>query len=301
MTSVTQPALDRERTALICALCAVLLWSTVATGFKLGLRHLTETQLLFVGTLISWLLFGIVAVARKSYTVLPHEYPTIALLGVINPFAYYLVLFGGYARLPAQIAQPVNITWAIVFALLAVPILKQRLTRRAVVGIVVSYLGVVVVLSQNPMDADTPLSVLGIVLALSSTVFWALYWLFNTRCRSDPIAIMFHSFTVGVVLVALACRFGPGWPALNATTLFYGAWVGLIEMGVTYLLWQRALKLTTNVGRLGQLVFLSPFLSLILIGTVLDEPIRATSVGGLMIIVSGIVITGKPKVAEAPA
>lgn len=299
MTEARSLPLDRERQALTCALCAVLLWSTVATGFKLGLVHLAETQLLFLGTLISWTLFGIVAVTRNTYTVLPEEFPTIAVLGVINPFAYYLVLFGSYARLPAQIAQPVNITWAIVFALLAVPILKQRLTRRAMAGIVVSYLGVMVVLSQNPMDADTPLNVLGIGLALSSTVFWALYWLFNTRCRSDPLAIMFQSFTVGLVLVAAACWLGPGWPELTATTLFYGAWVGLIEMGVTYLLWQRALKLTTNVGRLGQLVFLSPFLSLILIGTVLNEPIRATSVGGLVIIVSGIVITGKPKAVEA--
>ena len=301
MTGAGETALDREHKALFCALGAVLMWSTVATGFKLGLVHLTETQLLFVGTLISWVLFGIVAVTHNAYTVLPKEIPTVALLGVINPFGYYLVLFGSYARLPAQIAQPVNITWAIVFALLAVPILKQRLTRRGVAGIVVSYLGVVVVLSQNPMDADTPLSVLGIVLALSSTVFWAIYWLFNTRCHSDPLAIMFHSFTVGLILVAAACYFGPGWPALTGTTLFYGAWVGLIEMGVTYLLWQRACKLTSNVGRLGQLVFLSPFLSLILIGTVLGEPIRATSVGGLVIIVSGIVITGKPKQAETQA
>ena len=180
-------------------------------------------------------------------------------------------------------------------ALLAVPILKQRLTRRAVAGIMVSYLGVVVVLSQNPASADTPLSSVGIALALSSTVLWASYWLFGTRCRSEPLAIMFHSFTVGLVLVAAACGSGPGWPTLNMTNLFYGAWVGLIEMGVTYLLWQRALKLTSNAGRIGQLIFLTPFLSLVMIATVLGETVRATSIVGLVIIVCGLLTTGTPK------
>ena len=273
----------------------MLLWSTVATGFKLGLAHLAVAQLLFIGTSISWVFFGIVAFVRGSYRVRPDETYLVLSLGIINPFLYYLVLFGSYARLPAQIAQPLNLTWAIVLALLAVPILKQRLTRRAVAGIMVSYLGVVVVLSQNPASADTPLSSVGIALALSSTVLWASYWLFGTRCRSEPLAIMFHSFTVGLVLVAAACGSGPGWPTLNMTNLFYGAWVGLIEMGVTYLLWQRALKLTSNAGRIGQLIFLTPFLSLVMIATVLGETVRATSIVGLVIIVCGLLTTGTPK------
>lgn len=273
----------------------MLLWSTVATGFKLGLAHLAVAQLLFIGTSISWVFFGIVAFVHGSYRVRPEETYLVLSLGIINPFLYYLVLLEGYARLPAQIAQPLNLTWAIVLALLAVPILKQRLRRRAVAGIMVSYLGVVVVLSQNPTSADTPLSSIGIALTLSSTVLWASYWLFGTRCRSAPLAIMFKSFTVGLVLVAAACGFGPGWPALNMTNLFYGAWVGLIEMGVTYLLWQRALKLTRNAGRTGQLIFLTPFLSLVMIATVLGETVRATSIIGLVIIVSGLLITGTPK------
>ena len=39
---------------------------------------------------------------------------------------------------PAHIAQPLNYTWAITLALLAVPLLKQPLTRRMLAGILVS-------------------------------------------------------------------------------------------------------------------------------------------------------------------
>ena len=290
-----------ERQALIFGLCAVLLWSTVATGCKLGLAVLEPAQLLFLGTLVSWLLFAVLAAVRKTYAVAGGEFLTIVGLGVLNPFLYYLILFEAYDRLPAQIAQPLNYTWAIALALLAVPILKQTLTRRTMAGIVVSYAGVVILLSPNPSDANAPLCTTGIGLALGSALLWASYWLYNTKCRSDPLAIMFVSFTVGLALVAAACGLGPGWPQWTPASLLFGAWIGLIEMGVTFLLWQKALKTTAHAGRISQLIFLAPFLSMILIGTVLGETIRVTSIAGLTVIVMGLMTTGIPKRNSLPA
>jgi drug/metabolite transporter (DMT)-like permease len=82
-----------------------------------------------------------------------------------------------------------------------------------------------------------------------------------------------------------------GWPDALATGWPYALWVGLVEMGVTFLLWQQALKRTNNVARISQLIFLSPFLSLLLIGSVLGESVRATTIIGLFIIVTGVVLT----------
>jgi drug/metabolite transporter (DMT)-like permease len=62
-------------------------------------------------------------------------------------------------------------------------------------------------------------------------------------------------------------------------------------MGITFLLWQRALRLTANAGRIGALIFLSPFASLLLIAVVLGEQIHATSIAGLAIIVVGLALT----------
>jgi drug/metabolite transporter (DMT)-like permease len=99
---------------------------------------------------------------------------------------------------------------------------------------------------------------------------------------------MFWSFTLGTTLVALACVSGPGLPQLDSQTLAYGAWVGLVEMGVTFLCWQQALRLTRNAARIGQLIFLSPFISLALIYFVLEEQISWGAVVALLVIVTGI-------------
>ena len=213
---------------------------------------------------------------------------------LLNPVLYYLVLFEAYDRLPAQIAQPLNYTWAIVLALLAIPVLGQRLTARMGLGISIGYLGVLVLLSQGRFDALPDLDWLGVALALASTLIWAGYWLFNARSSTEPAALMATSFLLAIPVLGVVCLSGPGLPALSPSTLFYGAWVGLVEMGVTFLLWQQALRLTRQTARIGQLIFLSPFLSLLLIGSVLGETIHLTSWIGLGIIVAGLLVTGRP-------
>lgn len=275
-----------------------MLWSTVATGFKLGLERLTPAQLLFAGSCISTIVFVIAAV-RKGWPGNGVNLREATLFGLLNPALYYLVLFAAYDRLPAQIAQPLNYTWAIMLAILAVPVLKQRLSGRTAAGITLSYLGVVVLLTQGEIDRIPELDWTGVALALASTVLWAFYWLFNTRSRTPPEALLATSFLIATPVLAIVCAVGPGWPPLSSHTLFYGAWVGLIEMGITFLLWQQALRLTSHAARLGQLIFLSPFLSLLMIGAVLGETIHLTSWLGLSIIVLGLLATGRPETAPA--
>jgi drug/metabolite transporter (DMT)-like permease len=175
-------------------------------------------------------------------------------------------------------------------AILAVPILKQPLTRRTLTGIVVSYAGVVVLLAQGRIDGFARVDAIGVALALVSTLVWALYWLANVRVKIDALVLMTASFAVGAPAVGIACALLEGLPQVNAQTLGYGAWVGLIEMGVTFVLWQTAMRRTAHAGRLAQLIFLSPFLSLVLIDRVLGETVSASSVAGLALIVAGLVI-----------
>ncbi|MAT84579.1 MAG: EamA family transporter [Gammaproteobacteria bacterium] len=290
-----------ERAALLYALAAVAAWSTVATGFKLGLGVLAPLQLLLLGTVISTALFAVLATATGCWHPGRRTLVTGATFGLVNPFLYYLVLFEAYDRLPAQIAQPLNYTWAIVLALLAVPVLKQPLSGRLLAGITVGYLGVLILLTQGRLDAWPDLDWAGVGLALASTLLWAGYWLGNARVDLPPVTLMAWSFLAATPLVAIACALGPGLPALTWERLGYGAWVGLIEMGFTFLLWQQAMRRTRHAGRTGQLIFLSPFLSLVLIGTVLGEDVHWTSAAGLAVIVAGLLLTREKSGGAAAA
>ena len=134
----------------------------------------------------------------------------------------------------------------------------------------------------------------GIALALGSTVLWASYWLATVRLGLHPVQLLLAVFTTGTSCVVVACVLTVGLPPLTLENLGYGLWVGLVEMGVTFVLWQRALALTAHAGRISQLIFLSPFLSLVMIANVLGETIHPSAVAGLVLIVGGLLLRPQP-------
>jgi drug/metabolite transporter (DMT)-like permease len=284
--------MQRQKLSLLYGLGTVLLWSTVATAFKLSLRYLSPVELLLYSSLTSTLIIGaILALQGKLGTAFrgtKKDYLLSLLLGLLNPFSYYLVLFKGYALLPAQQAQSLNYTWAITLSLLAVPLLKQKLRLPQALALIVSYCGVVTIATEgHPLSLHFT-SATGVVLILLSTVFWSLYWILNTRDRRDPAVALFVNFLCGLPLVLIYYLVTeplrvPPWEGL-----FGAVYVGLFEMGICFVLWLTAMKLSDNAAKLSNLIFLSPFLSLIFISLFLGEKILVSTFAGLALIVTGL-------------
>jgi drug/metabolite transporter (DMT)-like permease len=70
-----------------------------------------------------------------------------------------------------------------------------------------------------------------------------------------------------------------------------GAWyLGFFEMGITFVLWLKALKLSRTTVQVSNLIYLSPFLSLVLIHLIVGETILLSTIVGLIFIVAGIIM-----------
>jgi len=287
------------------ALAAVLLWSTVATAFKLSLRHMEPAQLLFYSSSAATMLLGAVLLVRgRLREALPRDRRDVARsvgLGVLNPFLYYAILFRAYDLLPAQVAQPLNYTWAIALALLSIPILKQRIGARDIVGGLVCYAGVVVISTGGDLLSFSVASRLGVFLALASTVVWALYWIYNTKDDRDPVVRLFVNFAFGLPFVAVYCAVVSGFVVENPAGLLGAAYVGVIEMGVAFVMWLSALRLSENTARVGNLIFLSPFVSLFFIRSLVGEEILGATILGLALVVAGIAFQGAGRRTAAPS
>lgn len=283
-----------RRKAYLYGIATVLLWSTVASAFKLCLRYLGYAQLLLYASAVSTVALGCALLVQGKVSHLWCEarraWRRALLLGLCNPLAYYLVLFSAYERLPAQEAQPLNYTWALTLALLSVPLLKQRLRWQDGVGGIVCYAGVLVICTHGDVFALHFTDSLGVVLALGSTVLWALYWIFNTREAGDPIVRLFLNFALSLPFVGLYCAWESSlWPVPIEGLVGAGG-VGLFEMGVAFVLWQQALRYAENTAQVGNLIFVSPFLSLGFIYLLVDEAIRPSTPVGLALVVAGLVL-----------
>ena len=280
--------------AYLYGLATVLLWSTMASAFKLALRHLDPFQLLLYSALVSTLVLGAILAARgqlgEALSILPAQLRRSAILGFLNPFLYYVILLEAYDRLPAQEAQALNYTWALTLALLSVPLLKQKLLLTDLAAGVVCYAGVLVIATRGSVGSLTLSDPLGVALALVSTVVWALYWIYNTRDTLDPVMRLFLNFLLGLPFVLVACLVFSTPITTSVAGLAGATYVGLIEMGLTFVLWLTALRLAENTSRVGNLIFLSPIVSLFLIHHFVGEDIHSSTLVGLALILAGLLV-----------
>ncbi|MDP2574898.1 DMT family transporter [Vibrio penaeicida] len=287
--------MKNERQALIYGISAVLLWSTVATAFKLTLAEFTPIQMLTVASLVSAMaLFVICGVQGKlsqlksTFAANPWFY---LLLGLINPLFYYLILFKAYDLLPASQAQPLNYSWAITLTLMAAVFLGQKIRKQDWAACLLGYAGVVVIATKGNVLALEFENPLGVGLALISTVLWAGYWILNTKNKADPVLGVLLGFLVALPFAfAISFYEGASWEHISLKGWVAVTYVGLFEMGVTFVLWLSALKATENTARISNLIFTSPFISLMLLATIIGEEIHPSTFIGLVMIVVGLLI-----------
>ena len=281
-----------HRLALINGLGAVLLWSTVATAFKISLAALTPLALVALASAVSWLfLLGVLYVtgAAQELRGLQRRSLVYALtLGLLNPGLYYLVLFAAYDALLAQEAMALNYTWALVLPLLAIPLLRQPLKGRDAIAALISYSGVVVIATRGDVTGLTLSNPAGVALAIGSTLLWALYWIANTKISLSPVVSLFLNFSAAAPLLLLAALWRGDLDSVSLTGALGAVYIGLFEMGLSFILWLQAMRLTNNTARISTLIFLAPPLSLLLIWWLLNEPVMPSTLVGLVFILGGL-------------
>jgi drug/metabolite transporter (DMT)-like permease len=292
--------MEKQKTAYVYAAAAILLWSTVASAFKISLPYYCRAldlhilHLLFYASVVSTaVLFANLLLSKKimllkSFSKADFLYS--AAMGALNPFLYYLVLFSAYSILTAQEAMTINWLWPVTLVLLSIPLLKQKIGPKGIIAITISFFGVFIIATRGDLLGFRFTDTSGVLLALASTVIWASYWICNTKDSHDEAVRLLLNFIFGTIFifVSILLFHRMRFPSFKG---FLGAlYIGLFEMGITFLLWLKALRLSETTANVASLVYLSPFLSLVVISFAVGEKILISTVIGLIFIVGGIIL-----------
>ena len=290
--------MDEQKQSYIYATAAVLIWSTVASAFKIALRYMSFLQLLLYASIVSIVTLFVILVVQRKLTLLKRysrgDYMRSIGLGILNPFLYYIVLFKAYSVLPAQQAMTLNYTWPIMLVLLSIPLLRQRITCKRIVAICISFVGVWMIATQGNILRFRFTNPIGVGLALSSALIWALFWIYNVRDKRDDVVKLFLNFGFGFVFILVVNLIFSDVTVPNTMGFIGATYVGLFEMGVTFVIWLKALKLSQTTAQVSNLIYMVPFLSLVVIHFVVGERISLYTVGGLTLIITGIIIQQRP-------
>jgi len=282
--------IKNQKKATLFALTAVLMWSTVASAFKITLSYFSPLQMLLVSSFTTIMVLTFICFFQTKL----HLFKTVflkrplfyLLMGIINPFLYYLILFQAYNLLPAQQAQSLNYTWAIALSVLAVPFLGQKLTKNDIAAIFLGYMGVLIIATKGDLLALNFDSSLGVFLALLSTLLWALYWILNSKNTVSLLLCFLLGFPTILIATPIFSDF-----TMHSWQGWLGAiYIGFFEMGFAFVAWLSALRYAENTAKISNLIFVSPFISLLLLNWIIKEPIYPATIIGLVMIISGLII-----------
>ncbi|HOW26576.1 MAG TPA: DMT family transporter [Bacteroidales bacterium] len=291
---MTKTALSGQQKATLLALVAVLCWSTIGSAFKLTLRHIDFMNILLYASFFSLVVFFAILALRGRLSLLIQvtrkDILHSALLGLLNPFLFYVTVLKAYDILLAQEAVVLNYVWPITLTLLSIPMLKQKIGWKSILAILISFLGVIIIAVKGNFSSFHFTSTDGVILALVCTVFWSLFFIFNMKDAREEVSKMFFNFLFGFAYTLAAVLIFSEIQLPSVKAILGVTYIGLFEMGITFIIWLKALKLSATTAKVANLIFISPFLSLIWVSIAVGEQIMGYTIAGLIFIVAGIVL-----------
>ena len=221
------------------------------------------------------------------------DYLYMAVLGTLGLFLYNVFLYIGIDSMLASQAFIINYLWPIMTVLFACIILKEPMTAKTVIAIVLSFLGVVIVTADGTIGSGGS-SLTGALCCTLAAVSYGLFSVLNKRKGYDSLFSMLIYHIVAFALSALFNLFSGNSFVPQPPQLPGLLWIGVGTSAVAYTFWAMALA-KGNTAKISTMAYITPFLSLIWTAVLLGEPIRWTSVLGLIVIVSGILLQMKNK------
>lgn len=177
--------------------------------------------------------------------------------------------------------------------LLSIPILKQRIKLVSILAIVISFIGVIIISTKGNFSALKFSNLKGDLLPLGSAVIWALFWIYTIKDKRNVVIKLFLNFAFGfifILILGLLRDFRRIIMIQNYQGLLGAIYVGIFEMGITFIIWLKALNLSKTTAQVSNLIYLTPFLSLMIINIVVGEKILFSTIIGLIFIIVGIIM-----------
>lgn len=276
----------------IYASLSALLWASTPSVSKLLLIRLDNIQILFFSTLFASLILLVISTAQGKLTIIKtytyKDYVIFAFMGFIGVFLYRFFLQAAYLKMPAQEAFIINYTWPIMVVLFSVLLLKEKLTFVKILALLVSFLGVIIVVTKGDFSV-VHFSPAGTILALAAAMASGLYSTLGKKQIYEKFTSMTFFYLFSFVFSAISLLSFSFLPSLSLAQLGGLLWLGIFPSGLGFVFWLLALKYG-DTAKVSNFIFITPCLALIYNYFLIGEEIFLSSIVGLGIIIFGILL-----------
>lgn len=278
----------------------VLIWGISWSIYKMTLEY--TPPILFAGlrSLLGGLLLAIFILPAWRKIKWRENWTRYCISALLNAVLFFGIQTVGLNYLPGGLFSVLVYFQPVLIGLFAWLWLGESMTRLKIIGLIVGFIGIIAV-STDGLTGNV--SIIGVVLALSAAVSWALGTVYVKKENGniDSMWMVALQFMIGgFVLLVIGSGFENWtdiiWNGQYVIGLAYGATLGI---PISFVLYFKLMN-SGESSKVASFTFLVPLIA-VLTGTIfMNEPFTWTLLVGLILIVLSIYLVNYTKVIKKP-
>ena len=277
----------------------IIFWALAFPFIKIGLTELSSVNLTIMRLFIVCIVFLLLRVLKpqKFSKLYKKDIIPIFLLGFLGIIVYHLGLNYGEVYISSSAASLIIATIPIFIVILASIVLKEKITIKISLGIILSLLGVIIISLAGTPDSSIKITYLsGALAVLIAAIMGAGYTIAGKKLlkRYSALSLTVYAFLLGSLglipfittslFEEVATMSIIGW-----STILY---LGIFPTVIGYVLWYVALEIKT-ASEISVYLYFIPVLSTIISYFLFDEQITWLFIVGGGLVILGLYIVNK--------
>ncbi|WP_270940301.1 DMT family transporter [Romboutsia lituseburensis] len=284
----------KEKFEKYMMLFATIFWAGAFIAGKFSIGEFPVFSLVFFRFLIATIIiFMILIKTEENWKINKQDLKTFLVLGVVGMVGYHVFFFLSLKYTSATNSSLIGATNPIVTTMLACIFLKDKITYKNILGILISLFGVILITTNGNISVLFNMKFnIGDILMMVAVLCWATYGVLSKKVLEvySPIKITSYAFlTCVIILIPLVILEKP-WIYIPNTT--FNGWMSVIYMAIFpsvggYLIQQMSIK---KIGPTKTSLFINlvPVFSMILAFCILGESISIIKIIAGILIICGI-------------
>jgi drug/metabolite transporter (DMT)-like permease len=274
-----------KKEAVLFTVIASSLWGTSFPAIKIGLQFMDAYTFVFLRFFFALLIMFAIVLFSKNFTFNFNK-RLIIFLGFINGIAYLLQYIGMSSTSASKSSLLVNLT-VVWVALLSPILLKEKIGRKKLSGVILSLLGIVFVTTNLDFQSFAIGNMMGDFIVIAAGMIWAIFILYNKPLVNETKNLM-ASLTWLLFFTIIPLMPVVPFSAKNFLTLPWEAWSAILYTAIfcwniPYYIWSKGLRkisaVTSSVILLNEII-VSVIISTIFLG---DSLTVVTGIGAVFI------------------
>ena len=278
-------------------LLAVVFWGASFIATKIALKELSPLMIIFCRLILGIILLTVFAViTKREFSLNLKNHGLILILALVASFHLWIQVTGLQYTTASNTGWIIGVT-PVFMVLLGLIFFKEKLLPLQLTGIIISFAGLLLLISRGKIGNIGLLSHKGDFMVLASAFTWSVYSMVNKKITINysPVMTILFLFLMMIIIISPFTLTAENiHAAFNLSAKGWAAvlFLGIFCSGVAYVLWAQSLK-TMNASSVGAFLYLEPFVTVFVAWLLLSEIITALMILSGLIIMLGVVLVNR--------